>query len=523
MADRNYFSGLISIFHGTSLPEPGFLAGYSALMKAFNLKAPRPESLAMISAKHKIANRDGWLIFSPRHQPDQTLIGHLIFALKYEGVDLYLIKQVFLAAGKSEVTNLVKRTPNGKYVRRIWLLYEWLFNERLEIPDLAQGNYVKLIDERLQYASKSPTKSSRHRITNNLPGVPEFCPLIRRTEILDKYIDSRLSEKLKKIINGVNPIVIARAASHLQLKEANASYAIEGERPLHRQAILWGLTIGKSGPSKITQEELVRLAQIVLGGGKTPVAGYRRQQGFIGEHDYLSGMPIPDHISARWEDLEGLMDGLIKTAESLETDNQFDTVLAAAIVAFGFVFIHPFADGNGRLHRYLIQYLLHRKGFIPKGQVIPVSAIILNQILNYRRVLESFSLPRLPLIEWKPAPDNNVQINNETGDLYRYFDATQQAEFLYSCVLETIEVTIPEQINYLQKYDRMKAFLDDFVPLADNMVSRLVHFLNEGKGHISKWVKDHELKEFTESEVLEIEAKYQQIFGSDQLPIASGY
>ncbi|GGH55973.1 hypothetical protein GCM10007423_64090 [Dyadobacter endophyticus] len=127
------------------------------------------------------------------------------------------------------------------------------------------------------------------------------------------------------------------------------------------------------------------------------------------------------------------------------------------------------------------------------------------------------------MIEWKPAPDNNVQINNETGDLYRYFDATQQAEFLYSCVLETIEVTIPEQINYLQKYDRMKAFLDDFVPLADNMVSRLVHFLNEGKGHISKWVKDHELKEFTESEVLEIEAKYQQIFGSDQLPIASGY
>ena len=31
-----------------------------------------------------------------------------------------------------------------------------------------------------------------------------------------------------------------------------------------------------------------------------------------------------------------------------------DPVIHSAAVAFGFVFIHPFMDGNGPLHRYLI-------------------------------------------------------------------------------------------------------------------------------------------------------------------------
>ncbi|WP_436245878.1 Fic family protein [Mesorhizobium amorphae] len=35
-----------------------------------------------------------------------------------------------------------------------------------------------------------------------------------------------------------------------------------------------------------------------------------------------------------------------------------DAVVAAAIFAFGFVYIHPFEDGNGRIHRYLIHHVL---------------------------------------------------------------------------------------------------------------------------------------------------------------------
>ena len=44
---------------------------------------------------------------------------------------------------------------------------------------------------------------------------------------------------------------------------------------------------------------------------------------------------------------------------------------------------------------------------------------------HYRKVLESFSKPRLDFIEWKATPDGNVEGLNDTIDLYRYFDATK--------------------------------------------------------------------------------------------------
>jgi Fic family protein len=71
-------------------------------------------------------------------------------------------------------------------------------------------------------------------------------------------------------------------------------------------------------------------------------------------------MPIPDHISAMWKDLKKLIAGLIAADQKLEKDTGFDAVLAAAMVAFGFVFMHPFVDGNGRIHRYLTHHVLLR-------------------------------------------------------------------------------------------------------------------------------------------------------------------
>ena len=105
----------------------------------------------------------------------------------------------------------------------------------------------------------------------------------------------------------------------------------------------------------------------------------------------------------------------------------FDAVIAAALIAFGFVCIHPFVDGNGRIHQYLIHHVLLRKEYVPDGIIFPVSAIILDRLAEYRKVLEHFSIPRLVLINWNPAEDNNVQVLNDTIDFYRYFDATRES------------------------------------------------------------------------------------------------
>ena len=54
-----------------------------------------------------------------------------------------------------------------------------------------------------------------------------------------------------------------------------------------------------------------------------------------------------------------------------------DPVVAAAVSSFAFVFIHPFEDGNGRIHRFLIHHVLSRRGYSPPGVIFPVSAAIL--------------------------------------------------------------------------------------------------------------------------------------------------
>ena len=103
------------------------------------------------------------------------------------------------------------------------------------------------------------------------------------------------------------------------------------------------------------------------------------------------------------EDLPSLLEGVIAFKHGAIT-GRLDPVVAAAAVAFGFVYIHPFEDGNGRLHRWLIHHVLARAGFNPPGLVFPVSAAILRQVAEYRRVLGCYSRPLLNLIEWRPTP-----------------------------------------------------------------------------------------------------------------------
>src|SRR5690606_4582965 len=98
----------------------------------------------------------------------------------------------------------------------------------------------------------------------------------------------------------------------------------------------WGRAIAQAGQRSVTQEELLRLQQIVIDNARFTKMGWRRQGGFVGEHDRRTGAPLPDHISARWEDVPVLIEGLIEANNKLEGDTTFDAVIAAAMISFGF-------------------------------------------------------------------------------------------------------------------------------------------------------------------------------------------
>ena len=56
-------------------------------------------------------------------------------------------------------------------------------------------------------------------------------------------------------------------------------------------------------------------------------------------------------------------------------------VIHAAAIGYGFVFLHPFEDGNGRIHRFLIHNILARRGFTPADVMAPVSATMLKRVV----------------------------------------------------------------------------------------------------------------------------------------------
>lgn len=487
------------------------LVGYGAIIEALDLAVPIPGRLALISEKHRRYQTPEWIVLTPRYKPQDTLYGHLVLSIKYEGVNLLFFRKLFERVEAPVIESFVHSEPLSQYSRKIWFLYEWLMQKALNLPDLKTGNYIALINGNMQYAILKGVNSSRHRIRNNLPGTMNFCPLIRRTEKLERYIKEDLSKKTRELVLNVHNDILLRTSAFLLMKDSKASFSIEGETPSNTRANRWGKVISQAGKRALSKEELIRLQQIVIGSSRFVKMGLRKEGGFVGEHDRITGEPIPEHISARWQDLNKLLDGLTETDSKLEK-SEFHPVLTAAMIAFGFVFIHPFIDGNGRIHRYLIHHILAKMKFTHRDIIFPVSAAILERIDDYRKVLKSHSHSLLDFIEWKTTHDHNVEVLNATADYYKYYDATAQAEFLFDCIDYTINRIIPEEVSYLRNYDQMKAWLGDNFEMPDKTVALLIWFLDQNNGKLSNRAQTREFSALTFYEIQRIENYYRKIF-----------
>src|SRR3546814_11199825 len=105
-------------------------AGYSALIGACKLFVPLPRTLFAIGERHRVLERGGWRILTPRHAPRPTLEEHLTFALKYEGLDLAVLKRLFLAVVPGETQALMRAPTTACNARRHWYQHVLITGER---------------------------------------------------------------------------------------------------------------------------------------------------------------------------------------------------------------------------------------------------------------------------------------------------------------------------------------------------------------------------------------------------------
>jgi hypothetical protein len=487
------------------------LAGWAALSAALSVAAPL-RHFSCIADRHIRGSRrteGAWQVFDKRYRPGETFGDHLGFALRHEPLDLLLLLRILNAVPASVVADYVRSAPTGQPNRRVWLLFEYLTGQRLDLPDAEQVAAVDLLDPE-DYVTGQPQLSKRHRVRNNLLGVPGFCPIIRRTSRLKDFMAAGLDELASRTVGRTGGHLLARAASFLLLADSRASFAIEGERPPRSRLERWGRAVMQAGRHPLSLDEILRLHAILIEDTRFVRAGLRPDGVFLGERDH-TGDPLPEFIGARPEDLPELLRCLIEANDRMRSDG-LDPVLQAAATAFGFVYIHPFQDGNGRVHRCLIHHVLAERGFAPPGMVFPVSAVMLDRIDTYRKILQNHSAPLMPFIDWRPTQDRNVAVHNETADLYRYFDCTEAAEFLYACVQRTVERDLPREIDYLQRHDEALRRIMATVEMPDRLAEDLVILIRQNNGKLAQRRRRKEFEALTDEEVAAIESIVQEVF-----------
>lgn len=155
-----------------------------------------------------------------------------------------------------------------------------------------------------------------------------------------------------------------------------------------------------------------------------------------------------------------------------------------ASVAFGFVFIHPFEDGNGRLHWFLIHDILVRDGLVTDGLIIPVSAHMLNHIKEYDQALENFSKSLMRMIKYSKNENGEITVDNseEIEGYFRFPDLTVQSTFLARTIEATLTEDMPEELLFIQRYDELKAGIQNIVDMPDKAINSMIIFLHQNKG-----------------------------------------
>lgn len=431
-------------------------------------------------------------------RPEASLAGHLGFALKHEGVHLEALSRLFAVAPAAQIEAWIRGEPTGQYARRTAFLYEWLTGKQLDVPDTTRGNYIPALDPRLELTAPTPVNNARWRVRDNLLGNTGFSPQVHLTPDTTQALAFNVAERVTRLEEQFSADLVLRSASWLTIKESRASFAIEHEEDkrdrVQRFAAVMEQHTGQSA-DPLHPAELEVLQREILG----PQAlhyGLRRSPVFVGETARFGEEQV-HYIGPHWDDVPSILTGL---RELLKRTVGLSSIARAALVSFGFVYLHPMIDGNGRISRFLINDVLRRDGALPAPYILPISAILLRldlRPLSYDGALELFSHPLMQQYRtrWsfgaeKQGQDGvtyNLQFEGYHDALHawRYPDLTRHVSFLADALDLTIEQEMRAEAQYLQRHRAARSRLKTIVEGPDPALDRIIRSVRESRGTIS--------------------------------------
>ncbi len=490
------------------------------LRQHFNLKNYRLTHHSYIGSNEKVetnSQAEVSQIYGRRYAPDKdTPLAHIVFSLKYDDLDLPFLKGVFKEMNPQDIEEFISMSPSGIYARKVGFLYEFLGGVRLDLPHLISGNYTDLLEKRA-YITGHVTKDNRWRINNNLLGTALFCPVIRRTNALNQLLSTDIRLRIEHLRAKYSANIFRRATNYLYSKETRSSYEIEKEKPSAERINRFIALLMQAGrePSEqmLSETSLTKLQRSIVD-PRFASPGFRDFQTYIGQL-LPHGNELIHYICPPPQYIASLMNGL-KIAAG-KTQGTYP-IIRAALIAFGFVFIHPFEDGNGRLHRFLIHDMLVRDGVVPDGLIIPVSAHMLNHMDEYDTTLEQYSKPLSQRISYIRKPDGTLEVNNpeEVEAYFRYPDLTVQSTYLAKTIQETINQDMPEELDFIKNYDELKHELQNIADMPDKDINLMIMFLYQNKGVFPRR-RRKDFDKLTDGEISSMEIAFKDIFSNVDL------
>lgn len=497
--------------------------GYAWLAKRFGV-VTLPywrESRVLAKGTKQLVERGGHQIeyLPASRNPGDNVFAHLEFALKREGVHLELLRKMLPQLDAGEVAEYIRSKPVGRYARVVWWLREVFAGERLDLPDMETGNYVDLLDPKI-YVTGPVHKVRRQRINANLLGTLDLSPMVR-WKGLGAWNEAELRKRCEEIVADFPPEIFQRAVRYLYAKESKSSHEIERETPDQKRAENFIDLLQQAWHRDfISKPALIELQNAIVD-PRYANHGWRSEAGeqiYVGEA-LAPGVERVHYVAPKPEDLDALMDEFLEMSRGIiegsfgirkpadpPSETPVSAFVAAAVISFVFNFLHPFSDGNGRIHRFLLHHVLARRKFGPDGIILPLSAVILHRPRDYDQALESFSQPLMKLVEYTMDERLRMTVSNDTADFYRYIDCTELTRITVDFIRETIETELPAELRYLAGYDETRRKMREIVDFPDRIADLFVKLCRQNGGTLSK--SKRKLEEFdllTEPEISALE------------------